>query len=116
MQHTLKIIQKILKNSKTFVKDFTLDKVEEKTNLTAEQVLELATMIHEGKAVSLWWTMGINQGYEAVRNAQAIINIALMTGNMGRPGTGANSITGQSNAMGSRLFSNTAGLIWWWRL
>lgn len=54
--------------------------------------------------------MGINQGYEAVRNAQAIINIALMTGNMGRPGTGANSITGQSNAMGSRLFSNTAGL------
>ena len=67
-------------------------------------------MIHEGKAVSLWWTMGINQGYEAVRNAQAIINIALMTGNMGRPGTGANSITGQSNAMGSRLFSNTAGL------
>lgn len=95
---------------KTFVKDFTLDKVEEKTNLTAEQVLELATMIHEGKAVSLWWTMGINQGYEAVRNAQAIINIALMTGNMGRPGTGANSITGQSNAMGSRLFSNTAGL------
>jgi predicted molibdopterin-dependent oxidoreductase YjgC len=34
-----------------------------------------------------------------------------MTGNIGRPGTGANSITGQCNAMGSRLFSNTTNLI-----
>lgn len=33
-----------------------------------------------------------------------------MTGNIGRPGTGANFITGQCNAMGSRLFSNTTGL------
>ena len=54
--------------------------------------------------------MGINQGYQAVRTAQAIINIALMTGNIGRLGTGPNSITGQCNAMGSRLFSNTTGL------
>ena len=45
--------------------------------------------------MSFWWTMGVNQGYEAVRTAQAIINIALMTGNIGRPGTGANSITGR---------------------
>ncbi len=54
--------------------------------------------------------MGVNQGYQAVRTAQAIINLALMTGNIGRPGTGANSITGQCNAMGSRLFSNTTSL------
>ena len=51
---------------------------------------------------------GVNQGYEAVRTAQAIINLALMTGNIGKPGTGANSITGQCNAMGSRSFSNTS--------
>ncbi|MFI3208440.1 MAG: molybdopterin dinucleotide binding domain-containing protein, partial [Eubacteriales bacterium] len=37
-------------------------------------------------------------------------NLALMTGNIGKPGTGANSITGQCNAMGSRAYSNTAGL------
>jgi assimilatory nitrate reductase catalytic subunit len=55
--------------------------------------------------------MGVNQGYEATRTAQAIINLALMTGNIGRPGTGANSITGQCNAMGSRLFSNTTNLL-----
>jgi len=55
--------------------------------------------------------MGVNQSHEATRTAQAIINLALMTGNIGRPGTGANSITGQCNAMGSRLFSNTTNLL-----
>lgn len=61
--------------------------------------------------MSLWWTMGVNQSYEGTRTAQAIINIALITGNIGRPGTGANSITGQCNAMGSRLWSNTTNLL-----
>ena len=95
---------------KEHVKKYTLEDVEEKTGISKVRVLELAEIIHNGKRVSLWWTMGINQSYQAVRTAQAIINIALMTGNIGRLGTGANSITGQCNAMGSRLFSNTTGL------
>jgi assimilatory nitrate reductase catalytic subunit len=89
---------------------FTPEETEALTGISPERLLHLAALIHQGKAVSLWWTMGVNQGYQAVRTAQAIINIALMTGNMGRPGTGVNSLTGQVNAMGSRLFSNTAGL------
>ena len=88
-----------------FVKPYTLERGAEGTGLSKEQILEL---IHSGKRVSFWWTMGVNQGYEAVRTAQAIINLALMTGNIGKPGTGANSITGQCNAMGSRAYSNTA--------
>ena len=55
--------------------------------------------------------MGVNQSHQGVKTAQAAINLALMTGNIGRPGTGANSITGQCNAMGSRLFSNTTNLL-----
>ena len=93
-----------------FVKDFTLERGVEATGLSKGQILELADLIHRGKAVSFWWTMGVNQGYEAVRTAQAIMNLALMTGNVGRPGTGGNSITGQCNAMGSRVFSNTTCL------
>ncbi len=81
------------------------------TGLSVEQLHHLAETIHRGKRVSFWWTMGVNQGHEATRTAQAIINLALMTGNIGRPGTGANSITGQCNAMGSRLFSNTTNLL-----
>ena len=95
---------------KEFVKAFTLERGSEATGLSKEQILELVEMIHNGKAVSFWWTMGVNQGYEAVRTAQSIMNLALLTGNIGKPGTGGNSITGQCNAMGSRLFSNTTCL------
>lgn len=80
------------------------------TGLGAARMREFASLLKPGKRVSYWWTMGVNQGHESVRTAQAIINLALMTGNIGKPGTGANSITGQVNAMGSRLFSNTTGL------
>ena len=95
---------------KNHVAKFTLDKVEDETGISAERVVELAEIIHAGERVSFWWTMGVNQGYQAVRTAQSIINLELITGNIGRPGTGANSLTGQCNAMGSRAFSNTAGL------
>jgi assimilatory nitrate reductase catalytic subunit len=81
------------------------------TGLTTDEFTRFARSIAKSGRVSFWWTMGVNQGHEATRTAQAIINIALMTGNIGRPGTGANSITGQCNAMGSRLFSNTTNLL-----
>ncbi len=94
-----------------FVTPFTTDAVAAATGLSAEELWRFAQAIADGKRVSFWWTMGVNQGHEATRTAQAIINLALMTGNIGRPGTGANSITGQCNAMGSRLFSNTTNLL-----
>ncbi|MDA0810691.1 MAG: nitrate reductase [Planctomycetota bacterium] len=94
-----------------YVQQFTPERVSADTGLAPEQVQRLAETIHSGKRVSFWWTMGVNQSYQGVRTAQAIINLALMTGNIGRPGTGANSITGQCNAMGSRLFSNTTNLL-----
>ena len=94
-----------------FVEPFTLDVVSTETGLSASLIEDLVQRIRNGKRVSLWWTMGVNQSHQGVRTAQAIINLALMTGNMGRPGTGANSITGQCNAMGSRLFSNTSNLL-----
>ncbi len=90
---------------------FTLERAEEVSGIPADEIRRIAEMIGRGERVSFWWTMGVNQSYEGVRVAQAIINIALMTGNIGQPGTGANSITGQCNAMGSRLFSNTTNLL-----
>lgn len=85
-------------------------RVAEATGLDVEALYHTARTIHEGQRVSFWWTMGVNQSHEGVRTAQSLVNLALMTGNLGRPGTGANSITGQANAMGSRLFSNTTNL------
>ena len=94
-----------------FVEKFTPELVFKQSDVVPAMLSRLAELIHQGKRVSFWWTMGVNQSHEGVRTAQAIINLALMTGNIGRPGTGANSITGQCNAMGSRLFSNTTNLL-----
>ncbi len=92
------------------VTPFTPESVEEVTGLSAEMIRTFAREFHEAKAASFWWTMGVNQSHQGVRTAQAIINLCVITGNIGRPGTGPNSITGQANAMGSRLYSNTTSL------
>ena len=95
-----------------FVRDYSPAAVAEKTGLDEASIEALAKTVSDPeKRVSWWWTMGVNQSYEGVRTAQAMINLALITGNIGKPGTGANSITGQCNAMGSRLFSNTTSLV-----
>ena len=93
------------------IERFSTKRVCEETGISQEQLMRVAKTIAGAKRASFWWTMGVNQSYQGVRTAQAIINLALMTGSIGRPGTGANSITGQCNAMGSRLFSNTTNLI-----
>lgn len=94
-----------------FVTGFTPSRTASATGISEEKLWRLAGLVANGKRVSFWWTMGVNQGHESTRTAQAIINLALMTGNIGRPGTGANSITGQCNAMGSRLFANITSLL-----
>ncbi|MFT6178028.1 MAG: assimilatory nitrate reductase catalytic subunit [Akkermansiaceae bacterium] len=95
-----------------FVRPYSPDATREDTQIDRLKVKEIANLISDSnKRVSIWWTMGVNQSHEGVRTAQAIINLCLMTGNIGKPGTGPNSITGQCNAMGSRLFSNTTNLL-----
>ncbi len=94
-----------------FLAEFTPGRVAVDCGLPPATLHRLAEIIATRERVSFWWTMGVNQSHEATRTAQAIINLALMTGNIGRPGTGANSITGQCNAMGSRLFGNSTSLL-----
>jgi len=93
------------------VRRFGLESSAREAGVPPGEIRDLAGRIHRAAAVSFWWTMGVNQSHQAVRTAQGIINLALITGNIGRPGTGPNSITGQANAMGSRLFSNTTSLL-----
>ena len=94
-----------------FLAGFPLERVLAETGLVAAEFEDFVDCVASGERVSFWWTMGVNQSHEGVRVAQAIIDICLMTGQIGRPGTGPNSITGQCNAMGSRLFSNTTNLL-----
>lgn len=75
---------------------------------------------HLAAAARLWaksqrvlslWSMGINQSTEGTAKCRAIINLHLMTGNMGRPGTGPFSLTGQPNAMGGREAGGLAHIL-----
>ncbi|MCA9150833.1 MAG: molybdopterin oxidoreductase family protein, partial [Planctomycetales bacterium] len=94
-----------------FVEPYTLEAAAQETGLTPDQIIRFANAVRPDRRASFWWTMGVNQNYQGTRTAQSLINLALMTGNIGKPGTGANSITGQCNAMGSRLYSNTTNLL-----
>jgi assimilatory nitrate reductase catalytic subunit len=97
---------------RAFLADYPLSLAAAESGLPLAQLEEVAALLADRtKRVSYWWTMGVNQGHESTRTAQALINLALMTGQIGRPGTGANSITGQCNAMGSRLFGNVTSLL-----
>jgi len=98
-------------NFARFVGEFTPEQVCAAAGLDRADFDQCVELIATRVRVSFWWTMGVNQGHESTRTAQALINLALMTGNIGRPGTGANSITGQCNAMGSRLYSNVTSLL-----
>lgn len=93
-----------------FLESHSIERASALSGISMDELDRIARLIGSGKRVSFWWTMGVNQSYEGVRLAQSLINLALMTGNIGKPGTGANSITGQCNAMGSRMFSFTTSL------
>ena len=96
---------------KKHVSNFKAEEVYKELCIELEDIYYLAETIHNGQNVSFWWMVGINQGIQGVRTAQAFINLALMTRNIGKPGTGPNSITGQCNAMGARIYSNTSSLL-----
>jgi len=93
-----------------FVADYPPERAAAISGIEVQRIRALARAIHEHRRVSIWWTMGVNQSHQGVRTAQAIINLCLLTGNIGKPGTGPNSITGQCNAMGSRIYGNITGL------
>lgn len=87
--------------------DYAPEKVTEVTGLTAEQIREAAVAFGKAKAALTFWSMGVNQSTAGVNKNQAIINLHLATGQIGRAGAGPFSLTGQPNAMGGR---ETGGL------
>lgn len=56
----------------------------------------------ESSRVLSMWSMGMNQSSEGTAKVRTLINLHLMTGNLGKPGAGPFSLTGQPNAMGGR--------------
>ncbi|MEL4894229.1 molybdopterin oxidoreductase family protein [Crocosphaera sp. Alani8] len=62
------------------------------------------------------WSMGINQSSEGTAKVRTLINLHLMTGDIGKPGTGPFSLTGQPNAMGGREAGGLCNILPGYRL
>ncbi len=84
------------------VRGYTPERVAEITGLAPEQIYRTAWMYANARAAFIGWTMGVNHSSKGTETVNAINNLALITGNIGRAGAAPFSITGQCNAMGTR--------------
>ena len=92
------------------VRKYTPEYVSEITGLTGEQIFKTAWIYGHAAAPFIGWTMGVNHSTKGTETVSAINNLALITGNVGRPGASPFSITGQCNAMGTREAGFTSSL------
>jgi anaerobic selenocysteine-containing dehydrogenase len=72
------------------------------TGLDVDLIERVAMLYGRAKAAFIGWTMGVNHSTQGTETVNAINNLALLTGQIGRPGAAPFSITGQCNAMGTR--------------
>lgn len=76
-----------------------------------EDIYWTAEYIGRSKGFISMWTMGLNQSVVGVNKNLSLINLNLITGNIGKPGAGPFSLTGQPNAMGGREVGGLANLL-----
>lgn len=81
---------------------YTPEHVGQMTGLSTEQIRRVALLYADARAPFIGWTMGVNHSTQGTETVNAICNLALITGNVGRVGASPFSITGQCNAMGTR--------------
>ncbi len=85
---------------------FGLDQVEALTGVAPDTVKQLAGMIHEAPKLAILWAMGITQQGMGSQGSLAIANLLLLTGNIGRPGTGGYPLRGHNNVQGASDFGS----------
>ncbi len=89
------------------VKGFTPEAMAPITGVAPETVREIARLFAGAKAAIIFWGMGISQHVHGTDNARCLIALSLITGQVGRPGTGLHPLRGQNNVQGA----SDAGLI-----
>ncbi|HXJ39704.1 MAG TPA: molybdopterin-dependent oxidoreductase, partial [Bryobacteraceae bacterium] len=94
----------------TFLEKFTPRHSAHVTSLPIETIERVAMLYGRAKAATIGWTMGVNHSTQGAETVNAINNLALLTGQIGRPGASPFSITGQCNAMGTRESGFASGL------
>jgi formate dehydrogenase major subunit len=82
------------------VESYTLDYAERETGVPADAIRELAHAFATADKAMICWTLGITEHHNAVDNVVALIDLVLLTGHVGRWGSGVNPLRGQNNVQG----------------
>ena len=82
------------------VEKYTLEYAERETKVPARVIRDMAHAYAGAKRAMICWTLGITEHHNAVDNVLALVNLALLTGHVGRYGSGLNPLRGQNNVQG----------------
>ncbi|MDZ4709702.1 MAG: molybdopterin-dependent oxidoreductase [Saprospiraceae bacterium] len=96
---------------KTRVFKRTIEEAAEICGIAVQDIYLAASWIGQSKAYLSMWTMGLNQSVVGVNKNLSLINLHLITGQIGKPGAGPFSLTGQPNAMGGREVGGLSNLL-----
>ncbi len=91
------------------IKAFPPEQMAEICGIDADTIREVARAYATARTSIIFWGMGISQSIHGTDNARCLISLALVTGQVGRPGTGLHPLRGQNNVQGA----SDAGLIPW---
>jgi formate dehydrogenase alpha subunit len=83
------------------VKNWTPQRAAEITGVPAPDIIEAARLYASSPASAIFWAMGITQHTTGTDNVKSLANLALLCGQVGRPGTGLNPLRGQNNVQGA---------------
>ncbi|MCO5189996.1 MAG: formate dehydrogenase subunit alpha [Anaerolineae bacterium] len=87
--------------------DYTPEWAEEISGVPAESIREAARIYATANRAAIYWGMGISQSTHGTDNTLSLVNLALLCGHVGQPGTGLNPLRGQNNVQGC---SDSGGL------
>lgn len=93
------------------IQTHTPERVTQTCGISLSELQMAAEYWGESQRVLSMWSMGVNQSQEGTAKVSSIINLHLMTGQIGKPGAGPFSLTGQPNAMGGREAGGLAHLL-----
>ncbi|WP_456391313.1 formate dehydrogenase subunit alpha [Profundibacter sp.] len=86
---------------KAHLTDFTPEAMSGICGIAAEDIRSAARTFAKGRAGMIFWGMGVSQHIHGTDNSRCLISLALMTGNVGKPGAGLHPLRGQNNVQGT---------------
>src|SRR5262249_638195 len=89
-----------LEHYRRLVERYTPEYAEPLSGIPADRIRWLARLYARAPRAVLCWTLGITEHHNATDNVYALVNLSLLTGHVGRPGSGLGAVRGQNNVQG----------------